>query len=232
MSDDKPKRPKPLPIEIRVMTPDFADQLAKLQKVIFPTLNDDELFSAANYKKHMEVFPDGQYMAILHHPDGDFVVGACSAIRYSLDFDDYQHKFSELTDNGWLTTHHRRGDWLYGIDMSVHPNFRRRRIAARMYRVRANIAKRLNLRGEIIGGMMPGYDRHRNLSIEEYVEQVAVGKLTDPTLTPQIKQGFKVHGILYDHITDPRSDNNSVLMIRENPDYVPTSLEDLPDIAP
>lgn len=223
-------RLKPLPIEIRVMTPPFADQLAELQKIVFPTLNDDELFSAANYLKHMEIFPDGQYMAVLQHPDGERVVGASSAIRTSFDFDHIQHKFAELTDNGWLTTHEPQGEWLYGIDMSVHPKFRRRRIASRMYRVRTNVVKRLNLRGEIIGGMMPGYERYKNShSVEDYVNDVAAGKLKDPTLTAQMKQGFTVRGILYDHITDPRSNDCAVLMVRENPDYVETSLDAMPE---
>lgn len=224
------QKQKPLPVEIRVMTPDFADQLAELQTIIFPTLNEDELFSAANYRKHIEVFPDGQYMAVLRHPDGDRVVGASSAIRTTFDFDHIQHKFAELTDNGWLTTHDPDGDWLYGIDMSVHPDFRRRRIATRLYRVRANVVRRLNLRGEIIGGMIPGYERYKKkLSVEDYVAKVAKGDLKDPTMTAQVKQGFTVRGILYDHITDPRANNCAALMVRENPDYVETSLASLPD---
>jgi GNAT superfamily N-acetyltransferase len=223
------QKQKPLPVEIRVMTPDFADQLAELQTIIFPTLNEDELFSAANYRKHIEVFPDGQYMAVLRHPDGDRVVGASSAIRTTFDFDHIQHKFAELTDNGWLTTHDPNGDWLYGIDMSVHPDYRRRRIATRMYRVRDNVVKRLNLRGEIIGGMIPGYERYKKkLSVEDYVAKVAKGDLKDPTMTAQVKQGFTVRGILYDHITDPRSNDCAALMVRENPDYVETSLASLP----
>lgn len=224
------KRPKPLPIEIRVMTPNFADQLAELQTIIFPTLNDDERFSTDNYRKHIEIFPDGQYMAVLRHPErGEIAVGACSAIRTTFDFEHIQHKFADLTDNGWLTTHKPGGDWLYGIDMSVHPDFRRRRIASRMYRVRANVVKRLNLRGEIAGGMLPGYHRYRKKwSVEEYVNAVVEGHATDPTLSAQLKQGFEVRGILVDHITDPRSDDCAALIVRENPDYVEPSLENLP----
>jgi ribosomal protein S18 acetylase RimI-like enzyme len=226
------QRLKPLPLEIRVMTPDFADQLADLQRIIFPTLTEDELFSADNYRKHMEIFPDGQYMAVVRHPKrGEVVVGACSAIRTTFDFDHIQHTFADLTDNGWLTNHQPDGDWLYGIDMSVHPKFRRRRIATRLYRVRSNLTRRLNLRGEMGGGMLPGYERHKaKLSIEDYVEQVVAGKLTDPTLTTQLRQGFKVRGILYDHITDPRSNDCAALIVRENPDFVETSIEDFPQL--
>lgn len=226
---ERNERPKPLPIEIRVMTADYAERLGELQKIIFPTLTEAELFSAANYRRHIEIFPDGQYMAILRHPEGNRVVAASSAIRTSFDFANTQHKFAELTGNGWLDTHDEQGEWLYGIDMSVHPAYRRRRIASRLYRVRQNVARRLNLRGEIIGGMMPGYDHYRHeMTIETYVERVAAGELDDPTLTPQLRQGFHVRGILYDHITDPRSNNCAALMVRENPEYVETSLEDLP----
>jgi len=226
-----PKPQKPLPIEIRVITPDFADQLGELQKLVFPTLTEDELFSAANYRRHIEIFPDGQYMAVLRHPDGERVVGACSAIRQHFDFDHIQHKFADLTDNGWLSTHAPDGEWLYGIDMAIHPSYRRRRLATRLYRVRANVVQRLNLRGEIIGGMMPGYHRFKQkLSLEEYVQQVAAGEVKDPTLTAQMKQGFSLRGVLYDHITDPRSNNAAALLVRENPNYVETSLADLPDV--
>lgn len=223
---------KPLPIEISVMIPHYANQLADLQKVIFPTLNYDELFSAQNYKEHMAIFPDGQYMALLRHPNGKMIVGACSAIRTTFDFDHIQHKFSDLTDNGSLTKHDPDGDWLYGIDMSVHPSFRRRRIASRLYRVRANVARRLNLRGEMAGAMIPGYERYKKkMSVEDYVAGVVSDKWSDPTLTAQLKQGFKVHGILYDHITDPRSDNCAAFIVRENPDFVETSMENMPDLS-
>jgi len=226
------KRLNPLPIEIRIMTPDYADQLAALQKIIFPTLTEDELFSAANYRKHIEIFPDGQFMAVLRHPiRGEIVVGACSAIRTTFDFDHIQHKFTEITGDGWLTTHDPDGDWLYGIDMSVHPKFRRRRVATRLYTARENLTKRLNLRGELAGGMLPGYDRHRKKhTIESYVDAVAARKLNDPTLTAQLKQGFAVNGILYDHITDPRSDNCAALIVRGNPNFRETSLADFPDL--
>lgn len=229
MSEKKP-RPKPLPIEIRVMHDNFVHQLAELQKLIFPTLTEDELFSADNYRKHIELFPDGQYMAVLMHPDGERVVGACSAIRTRFDFDHIQHRFVDIIDNGWLTSHNPRGDWLYGVDMSVHPSYRRRRIASRLYRVRANVVRRLNLRGEIAGGMLPGYHRHKaKMSIENYVQAVVAGELIDPTLTTQLRQGFQVRGILYDHITDPRANNCAALIVRENPDYIETSLDDLPE---
>ena len=51
--------------------PEHAEQLEELQRVCFPTLADDERFKAAHYRKHLELFPDGQFVAL----DGDRVVG-------------------------------------------------------------------------------------------------------------------------------------------------------------
>ncbi|RMG82701.1 MAG: GNAT family N-acetyltransferase, partial [Chloroflexi bacterium] len=124
--------------------------------------------------------------------------------------------------NGWLTTHEPDGEWLYGADLMVHPNYRRRGVGSALYRARRELVKKLNLRGEIAGGMLPGYERYRDqMSIETYVELVAQGELTDPTLSMQIHNGFRPRGILYNHITDPRSNDCAALIVRENPDYRP-----------
>jgi GNAT superfamily N-acetyltransferase len=220
----------PLPIEIRVITPRFVNQLAELQKLAYPTLTPNELFDAENYIHHIDLFHDGQYMAVVHHPKGDRVVGSSASLRVSSDIFEGNHSFAEIIDNGWMNNHTPRGEWLYGVDMAVHPNYRNRGIAKKLYVTRYNVVRRLNLRGEIIGGMMPGYERYRHLfSVEDYVVKVADGSIADPTLTPQLKQGFSIKGVLYDYITDPRSDNCAVLMVRENPEHIQFSLSDLPD---
>ena len=57
----------------------------------------------------------------------------------------------------------------------------------------------------------------------QYVLRVKQGKLHDPTLTMQLRNGFRIKGILYDHISDPRSGNCATLIVRESPYYVPPS---------
>jgi hypothetical protein len=81
---------------------------------------------------------------------------------------------------------------------------------------------RLNLRGEIAGGMLPGYHYHRaKMSVHQYVLRVHQGVLHDPTLTMQIRNGFRVRGLLHNYITDPRVNNIATLLVRENPHYRP-----------
>ncbi|MFN8447451.1 MAG: hypothetical protein U0521_02340 [Anaerolineae bacterium] len=82
--------------------------------------------------------------------------------------------------------------------------------------------RRLNLRGEIVVGLLPGYPRYRDaMTVEAYAREVAAGRLSDPTLSMQISVGFRLRGLMYDYVTDPRSDNAVSLIVRENPAYRP-----------
>lgn len=215
----KPK--PPLPVRIVNTQVEHVPALAALQHIVFPTLSDDELLSEAKYRKHIELFPEGQFVALVEEDGRDRVIGSASAFRTHFDFDEIQHTFLEAVDQGWLTNHDPDGDWLYGADMSVHPDYRGRRIGRRLYEARQQLVYELNLRGEIAGAMLPGYHYHkaRLRSVAQYILRVKQGHLFDPTLSMQLKNGFRVRGILYDHITDPRSNNTATLIVRENPYY-------------
>ena len=79
-----------------------AEQLEALQRIVFPNLAEEELLHANQYKKHVEIFPEGQFVAL----DGDKVVGATSTIRYHFDIDHQEHHtFFEIMGGGWFTTH-------------------------------------------------------------------------------------------------------------------------------
>ncbi len=100
---------------------EYAEQLEELQRICFPTLADEERFKADHYLKHMELFEDGQ----LSCPDGDSVVGASTTLRLNFDFEHVDHTFAEIIQGGWLTSHDPEGEWLYGADISVHPDYPR-----------------------------------------------------------------------------------------------------------
>jgi hypothetical protein len=104
--------------------------------------------------------------------------------------------------------------------MSVHPDYRGRGLAGRLYAARKDLIRRLNLRGMVAGGMLPGYNHHKAaLTVEEYVERVARGELTDPTLTPQLRSGFVARGVLRDYIDDAAITPHASLIVWENPDW-------------
>ena len=97
--------------------PELAVQLEQLQRTCFPTLAEEERFKSYHYLKHMELFEEGQFVAL----DGDQVIGATSTLRLDFDFDHVDHTFGEIIQGGWLTSHQPNGAWLYGADISVLP---------------------------------------------------------------------------------------------------------------
>ena len=114
------------------------------------------------------------------------------------------------------------GEWLYGADMSTHPDFRQKGLASLLYQARRDLIKQLNLRGMVGGGMVPGYRFHKDqMSLEEYAAKVSRGELKDPTLTPQLKNGYEVRGIIRDYLHDELLGNDATLIVYDNPDYRP-----------
>jgi GNAT superfamily N-acetyltransferase len=118
---------------------------------------------------------------------------------------------------GYFTTHVPEGDWLYGADMSVHPEYRGRKLSKLLYEARKQLVRRLGMRGMVAGGMIPGYPAWRtSMSVEAYARKVAAGELFDPTLTPQLRAGFKLRGILYNYIEAGELGNDATLIVWEH----------------
>src|SRR5262245_19432698 len=189
--------------------PEHASQLEALQRVCFPTLDDAERFKAAHYRKHIDLFPDGQFVAL----DGDGVVGATTTLRLDFDFGHMNHTFADIIEGGWLTSHQPYGAWLYGADMGVDPAYRNRGIARALYAARQELVWRLGLTGQVTAGMIPGYGAVRDrMTAEEYYQGVVAGRIKDPTLSVQLGVGFEPHALLAEHLHDPICDNYSVLI--------------------
>src|SRR5205085_10424265 len=150
---------------------------------------------------------------------GDRVAGMSATLRVDLDFDHPEHTFDEIIAGGYFTTHNPRGAWLYGADISTHPEMRRRGVASRLYSARKELIRQLGMRGMVAGAMLPGYRHYRDaLPVEEYVERVVSGALIDPTLTTQLRNGFVVRGILRGSLHDAELGDDAALIVWENTD--------------
>jgi 4-aminobutyrate aminotransferase / (S)-3-amino-2-methylpropionate transaminase / 5-aminovalerate transaminase len=193
--------------------PEFAGQLEELQRTCFPTLAERERFKSRHYVKHMELFEEGQLVAL----DNDRVIGATTTLRFDFDFDHMDHTFADMIQGGWLTSHQPQGAWLYGADISVHPEYRGRGIANALYAARQEVVWKLGLKGQVTAGMIPGYSAVKNqMTAEEYYNAVLSGQIRDPTLSMQINAGFEPRGLLADYLNDPVCDNYSVLLVLES----------------
>ncbi len=176
--------------------PEHIPQLVQHQQECFPMLSPDEWFNQAKFESHLRVFPEGQHVAL----DGERVVAESSTFRARSEQVLVQHRFDEILAHGYFTNHDPQGEWLYGADMSVNAAYRRRGIATALYETRKALIRALGLRGMVAGGILPGYAIYSmQMSVDEYVAQVAAGSLQDPTLTPQLRQGFVVRGVLYNY---------------------------------
>jgi 4-aminobutyrate aminotransferase/(S)-3-amino-2-methylpropionate transaminase len=189
--------------------PEHAPQLEQLQRVCFPTLDDAERFKAAHYRKHVELFPDGQFVAL----DGDRVVGATTTLRLDFDFKHLDHTFADIIQGGWLTSHQPEGAWLYGADVGVAPAYRGRGLARALYAARQEVVWRLGLKGQVTAGMIRGYgDVKDRMSAQQYYQEVVAGRIKDPTLSMQLGIGFEPRALLANYLNDPVCDNYSVLI--------------------
>ena len=201
-------------ITIDTIKPQYADAVEQLQRDCFPTLGDDELMRAEHFLNHCQLFPEGNFVALA----GDRVIGLGSGFLIDFDFANAQHSFNEIIDGGWYSHHDPAGDWYYGADISVHPDFRRRGVGTLLYRARKDIVRRLGRRGIVAGGLIPGYASFKHaMSPQEYVADVVAGKIYDSTLSFQLGRGFKVRGLLENYIEDAASDNWATLIVWQNP---------------
>lgn len=208
-------------IEIVQSSLEHVDALAELQRLVFPYLLPDEWFTAEMYRSHITVFPEGQMCALLHTDEGTIVVGETTTFRTNRSFEGDVPYYFEVIGNGYLTTHEPDGEWLYGVDVGVHPAYRRLGIGSRLYEARKQLVQRLNLRGELVAGLLPGYEAYQQqMSMDAYVERVVTGELVDPTLSMQLRNGFQFRRLLKGYIHDPRSNDTVTLIVRENPSYV------------
>lgn len=200
-------------IRIASTRKEHAAALEELQILCFPTLEDSQRFKRAHYLKHIELFPEGQFVAL--DPAGDDkVVGMTSTIRMHFDFGHAGHTFDEVIQGGWLTSHEPDGDWLYGADIGTHPDYRRRGIARGLYAARHLTVRALGLKGQVTVGMLRGYSTLiGEMSAQAYYDSLLRGERSDPTISAQMSVGFEPRGLLPGYLNDPVCDNYGVLLV-------------------
>ncbi|MEI7467041.1 MAG: GNAT family N-acetyltransferase [Chloroflexota bacterium] len=193
---------------------------AALQGVCFPNVNKDALFTEAHIANHILLFPEGQFVAI--ERQSGKVVGMTAGLRTHGQLEQHRaHNYAHATSDGWFWNHDPNGTYYYGADMSVHPDYRGKGIARKFYDVRKALCKRLGLKGQIIGGMIPGFVNYKqSMNVYEYVCHVIAGNIFDPTMTPQLRNGFVWRGMIPNYVSDPPSEGWATLMECPNADYV------------
>ncbi|MBD1382285.1 bifunctional GNAT family N-acetyltransferase/carbon-nitrogen hydrolase family protein [Metabacillus arenae] len=194
------------------------DKIIDLQRFCFPGM---EPWKREHLESHLEQFPEGQFCAEL---EGE-IIGSCSSLIVNFDEYDDRHTWDDITDKGYITNHNPEGYNLYGIEVMVHPEYRRMKIGHRLYEARKDLARRLDLKSIIIGGRIPNYHKHAaELSPREYVQEVMLHKIYDPVLSFQLLNGFSLMRINPNYLPDDQASNKyATLMEWNNVDYQPNT---------
>lgn len=163
-------------------------------------------WAESQLRSHLDRFPEGQLVAV------DAVTGRVVGMAASLiiRWDDYDVRanWREFTSAGTFENHDPAGGrTLYGAEIMVDPALQRRRIGHQLYEGRREIARTHRLLRIRAGARLRRYGHHHpRLSAQEYVLAVIRGELQDPTLSFQLREGFRVFGVVEGYLAyDPES---------------------------
>ena len=178
---------------LRVRNTQIADipQLVELSARVYTA---EWANSAEMLRGQLARFPEGQFVAEY----GDRLVGYCATFRVSARAALAPHTWGEITGGGFAARHDPNGDWLYGMDLCVDPDFRGLRIGRRLYAARKRLCQKLGLSGIVFGGRLPGLAKRmaRYGSAQAYVYAVVAGHQRDATLSFQLRNDFELIGLL------------------------------------
>ena len=190
------------PVVIRQTQPGDFPGIIALCLAVYP---ETPPWTEAQLASHLRVFPEGQWVAV--SPE-DGVIGVAASLIVLWDDYDFTTSWRELTAAVTFVNHDPvRGRTLYGAEIMVHPAWQGRGVGKRFYAEREALARRLGLLRIRAGARLRGYGRYAgSMSVEQYVIRVVRGELTDPTLTFQLRRGFRVLAVVPGYLAhDPES---------------------------
>jgi len=198
--------------------PEHAEMLGRLSTETWCPDGDitPDTFIAPHFLEHIRRFPQGQFIALLNGQAVGYAVTMRTARSpYAVPLP-WMDAIGDMT----LRNHHPQGEWLYGVDFLVHPEFRKRGIGTKLYRARFDLVKRSNLRGFYAGGMLAGYHKYQHkMSVIEYANAVRAGQIKDPTVSMQLNRGFRPQSVIKNYSDDPHPYDSAMLIIWDNPRF-------------
>jgi len=217
--NDKPARPKPSDntrhLDIRNATLQDIPGLIELSARTYEGSGMPP-YSAGELTGQINNFRQGVFVVLYD----ERVVGYCATFRIAGDIALRPHTWTEITGHGFAARHDPEGDYLYGMEVCVDPDFRGYRVGQRLYNERKKLCEALELKGIIFAGRLPSLARRIKQfdSVEAYVEEVVHKRQRDPVLSFQLRNGFEVLGVIKDYLpTDQPSLGYAVHLIWRNP---------------
>lgn len=203
-------------ITFTTLTKDLCEPVAELLELVFYDMPTTDQYSATELEDIVEMFPAGTIIA-LHN---DKVVGMGTGIFLSVDYHNLPATENELLYQNRKSAHTPDGDYYYGSDMAVHPDYQGNGIARAIYNRRKGVVITHNKKGFLAVAVLPGYAKYKHeIDIYSYLVKVERGEVFDPTLSVQLRNGFKLIEPIKDFFVYPRSDNWGAVILWDNPNH-------------
>ena len=181
----------------------------ELQRLAFPPpFDQDILWLPEHLQSHCEKFPIGQFVALA---DG-LVVGSCSNSLIRSELIRSHLTWDETVGGCFLSTFDPNGNVLFGVDISVHPDYRRLGIGRTFYDLRKELVKKLELECFSTTCRIPDFAESGYPLPKDYCQDVIACTVADRTLTPLLRYGLTMTAVLEEHMDDPESGNASVAL--------------------
>ncbi|GAA0428264.1 hypothetical protein GCM10008983_00660 [Lentibacillus halophilus] len=173
--------------------------IPEVQALAVMCFGEDVAFDCKHYESQLARFPEGQRCV---EYEGK-IVGASGSLMVSRNDWDKDHTFDEICDEGYIRNHDPNGDYLYGIEVSVHPDYRNLKLGKTLYNERKELCRQLSLNGIVVGGRIPHYHKYADqYTPETYAELVVNNDIYDPVMTFQLKNDFNFLRILRNYLPD------------------------------
>ncbi|GGI91559.1 bifunctional GNAT family N-acetyltransferase/carbon-nitrogen hydrolase family protein [Legionella impletisoli] len=174
--------------------------IQELVRAAYPDYLDN--YPTAAVRGHINHFPEGQFVVEYENK----IVGYCATFKINGEIALKPHTWSEITGNGFASRHDPHGDYLYGMEVCVHPNYRGLRIGNRLYTARKRLCQAEGLKGIVFGGRIPGYSRHakRYSDVNDYLLAVVNKEVRDPVLSFQLRNQYELIGVLPNYLSSDK----------------------------
>jgi predicted amidohydrolase/ribosomal protein S18 acetylase RimI-like enzyme len=210
---DKPRQKERPKMVVRAAELKDAAAISALSARVY---GDKEAHPEKMIRAQINNFPGGQFVAEYMGQ----IVGHCATFIIGEDLALRQHTWDEITGHGLAARHDPDGDYLYGMEVSVHPDFRRLRVGQRLYDARRALCQEYGLKGIVFGGRMPGYARQARQFPDPlvYAQGVAEKQVKDNVISFHLANGFELLGVLRNYLpSDKPSGGHATHMIWHNP---------------
>lgn len=193
------------------MEPKHLDGVVALQRTSFPPPFPEELhWQREHLARHLEIFPQGQFVGL----DGEKVIASASNTLISEECWQAHESWEDTVGGPFLNNFDPNGSTLYGLDISVHPDYRSQGVGRRLYEERFKLARTKTRYGTAC--RLPGYRAYAQenvgTTVEQYADYVVKGLTKDRTLTPLLRYGLTFRTVIRDYMEDYESDNAAALL--------------------